>query len=306
MSGVRYGISTSEITWEQEESEIEQNNTGKVTIQAVGSIGVGSGDTPLDDALVAIPFEIPISNTGPIGNSIILTGAIKATQGARYLGDDTIQVRASYEIASPVGLNDPGEGELPESDSDRAIRTIVAEDAPLLSHPLAQSFPETDRRLLSSLLEGNIWVNPRFLSGGEEDELREFIRETEDPDDNKTEEATFSSSTVTDNGVTASPLDYARLIASGVITWRRPTIRHSLSTSRENPAPNAQYGAVGEAVSGTPKLAPTLSDDGQWFLNGITDTTENGITWETQYEYERTGAGGALKAIYKGGTAEIT
>ena len=303
MSAIRYGISTSAITWEQDESSIDQDNTGKVTIQAVGSIGVGSSNTALDDALEVIPDEIPISTTGPIGNCTRYVGARKASQGARYLGDDTIQVQVSYEISNPKNLSTPDGEDSAESDSDRATRTIVAEDAPILSHPLVQEFATTDRRLLSSLLAGDVRVNPRYKSTGSGNQLFEFIRDDESGEDIET--VTFSSGDATFDGVTASPLDYARLIAAGVESWRRPLIRHSLTKSRENPAPNAEYGKVGETVANTPKLAPVLAGSGQWFLNGVTDTTENGVTWVTQYEYERTGAGGALKALYKGGNAEI-
>ena len=86
MSAQRYGISTSEITWEQEEGEIEQDDTGKVTIQAVGCIGVGSSNTALDDALSVIPKLILISDDGPIGNCTRLIGASKSKQSARFMG----------------------------------------------------------------------------------------------------------------------------------------------------------------------------------------------------------------------------
>lgn len=303
MSAQRYGISTSEITWEQEEGEIEQDDTGKVTIQAVGCIGVGSSNTALDDALSVIPKLILISDDGPIGNCTRLIGASKSKQSARFMGDDTIQVSATYEIADPTSLSTPDGGDSSESDSDRASRTIVAEDAPILSHPLVQEFDTTDRRLLASLLAGDVRVNPRFDSTGSGKQLFEFIRDDEAGED--IEEVDFSDADETFDDVTASPLDYARIIAAGVQTWRRPVIRHSLIKSRENPAPNAEYGKVGETITGTPQLAPNLAGDGQWFLNGITDTTDNGVTWVSQYEFERTGAGGALKAFYKGGTAEM-
>jgi len=166
-----------------------------------------------------------------------------------------------------------------------------------------QQFPENDRRRLAGLLSGDPWQNPQYDSAGSGWKAYEFI--TQDPKEDDPKQVAFSGADVTYDEITASPLDYARLIASGVTTWRRPIIRHTVTKTRNTPATNTEYGKVGEVISTTPYLAPTLTGDGQWFLNGITDTTENGATWVSQYEFERSGAGGALKAIYKGGTAEI-
>jgi len=303
MSGTRHGITTTAITWEQEESDIEEDSTGKNTITTVGSVGVNGTSVSLADAIDLIPLEIPISTSGPIGNATKYAGAKRSSRGAKFLADDTIQIRATYEISLPTNqLNSP-EGDTDTSDSDRAQRSIVSEDAPLLSHPIVQEFPAKERRLLCSLLQGDIRVNPRYDSAGAGSQLFEFIRDNETGDG--IEEVIFDTADATIDDIEASPLDYARLLASGVTTWRRPVIRHTLVKSRNQPATFEEYGDVGSASSAAPDLAPSLPGDGEWFLNGITDTTENGESWTTNYEYERTGAGGALKAIYKGGTAEI-
>jgi len=303
MSATRHGITTSAITWEQEESEIEEDSAGKNTITVVGSVGVAGTSVSLADAIDLIPMEIPLSTSGPIGNAVKFLGAKRSNRGAKFHGDDTIQVRATYEISLPINQVNGPDGSADTSDSDRAQRSIVSEDAPLLSHPIVQEFPETDRRKLASLLQGEIRVNPRFDSAGSGTQLYEFITDNEAGDG--IEGVTFDAVDVTFDDIEASPLDYARLLAAGVNTYRRPVIRHTLVKSRNDPAPNAEYGKVGEVIASTPALAPTLTGDGQWFLNGITDSTDNGEAWTTSYEFERTAAGGALKAIYKGGSAEI-
>jgi len=300
----RHGISTTAITWEQEESEIEQDSTGMVTISATGSVGVSGTPTDLVTAMALLPATIPISNSGPIGNAAGFAGARKNTQRAKYAGDDTIQVSVTYIIGNPTNPASASGTDETTSESDRVQRSVVTEDAPLLSHPIVQQFPSEDRKRLRSLLAGECWVNPEYDSGATNYKAFEFIKENPVSDEPK--EVTFSASDVTYDEVTASPLDYARLLAAGVTTWRRPVIRHSVTKTRNTPATNSEYGKVGEVVASTPYLAPTLSGSGQWFLGGITDTTENGTTWTTNYEFERSGAGGVLAAIYKGGTADIT
>jgi len=299
----RHGISTTAITWEQEESEIEQDNTGKVTISVTGSVGVSGTPTDLVTAMALLPNLIPISNSGPIGNATELAGAKKDNQKARYLGDDTIQVTATYIIAFPSSIYSENGSDETTSESDKAQRVIATEDAPLLSHPIVQQFDQNDRRRLTALLAGDVRPNPQFDDAATDWKAYEFI--TEDPLKDDPVNVAFSGTDVTYDDITASPLDYARMLAAGVTTWRRPIIRHNLTKSRNDPATNSEYGKVGEAITGTPNLAPALSGDGQWFLNGITDTTDNGTAWTTQYDFERSGAGGVLKALYKGGTAEI-
>ena len=303
MSGTRHGISVSAITWDKEGSSIQSNETGGVDIDVCGYVAVSDSPTSLDDAVLLIPRTVPLSDDGPIGNCTRHDGAILTKAGAKYMGDDTIEVTANYQIANPLNERTDQGADSSDSDSDRAQRTIVTEQAPLLTHPVAMNFPIKDKRRLASLHAGNTWVNPIYDSDGADRELWEFITDTDPPGD--IEEVTFSDVDVTVNGVTASPLDYARLIAAGVTEWRRPAIRHTLSRSRNEPAPNAEYGKVGEVISTAPRLAPKLTG-GQWFLNGITDATDNGFMWNTQYEFEYTAQGGAIKQIYKDGNADFS
>lgn len=299
MSGVRYGIGTNAITWEASESEIKVSNTGGVDITIVGSVGVGAGVTSLESAMALIPKQVPMS---PLGNSTLYSGAILLDYSSRYLGDDTIQVSATYGYADPLELQ-PGGDELKDaSESDRAVRTIAVEEVPLLAHPVAQNFPVKEKMRLAALLAGTVEINALYDPAGSGKEAWLFKKRTDDGEE--FEEVIFDSADVTADGVTASPLDYAKLIASGITVYRRPLVRHSVTRQRNAPVGNNVYTQVGEALTYTPVLAPSLSG-GQWFLNGVTDSTANGELWTAQLEFEYTAQGGALKAIYKGGTAEI-
>lgn len=302
MSGIRHGIATNAITWEQGESSIEYTQTNEVRIRAVGSVGVSDSATNLLDALELLPATLPVTSSGPIGDATEFAGATLTMPRAQFNGDDTIRVECVFVIANPTNQSNQDTGLGTIADSDKATRQIVTEDAPLLAHPIVESFPETDRVLLRALVAGEVVANDEYSTSATEGAAQyEFVRLK----DNVKEEVDFDASTVTDEGVSASPLDYARLLASGVDTYRRPIIRHTLVQSRNAPALDADYETVGEVVD-APNLAPAVGKGRDWFLNGITDETTNGEAWTTSYEYEASGEGGALKAIYKGGSKEIT
>lgn len=298
--GNQYDISSTEITWDQTESEISFNESGGADITVMGLVAVGTSTTELDNAIRLMPKLIPISASGPIGASDRYTGAALTKPSAKFSGDDLIEVRGTYQIAVLNNqLTDPDGNDT--SDDDKAIRTVASEQAPLLTHPVVRAFPKKAKRQLAALREGTIRSNPEYDDAGTGQELWEFITEDEN---GVIKESVFSTTTVTVDGITASPYDYAVAIAAGVETWDRPAIKHSLSRTRNNPATNAEYTRVGEVVS-TPILAPTLGGDGQWLLTGITDATENSKAWQTSYEFIHTGSSGALRIIYKGGTGEI-
>ena len=302
MSAKLYGISKTEITWEKSKTQISYDDTNKVTISVVGSVGNEDDSVSLEAAIKLLPAFIPISSSGPIGNSTRYAGAGLVGPSARYLGDGTIEVEADYRTADPLLPSGVGGG-TPDnvSDSDRAERQIVSEEVPLLAHPLVEEFPDNDRVKLRALQAGEVVPNPTYDSEGSGSAAWEFIRYV----DQEMEEVNFDDADVTNDGVTASPLDYARLIASGVEVYRRPAIRHILSMNRDFPGSNAEYNAVAEIINSNPKFAPTLAQGRQWFLNGISDITSDGIHWSRTYEFEATGPGGGLKAIYKNGNKEI-
>jgi hypothetical protein len=304
MAGTQHGITTSAITWEPTETEIEISETGLATISCMGVVGANGTGTAIDAAIQLIPKTLPITATGPVGSSTRYTGAAISSVGGRYSGDDLIEVRCSYQVGVPETLTNPSGGGVAQSDSDRARRMIATEQAPILTNPVVESFPDKDKRLLGALLRGDIWVNPRYDPSGTGIETKEFIREKDDGTGEK-EEAAFSSSTVTVGGITASPQDYARMISLGILTYDRKTVRHALYITREDPATNDEYGDVGSVVS-TPDKAPTISGDFQWFLTGIDDESVNDEVWNRSYEYDLSGAGGVLQYLYKGGSGTIT
>jgi len=304
MSATRYGIPENSITWEPAESQVEVNNVGGVIITIVGTVGVDGSSTSIADAVALVPSDLPISSLGPIGNSSRYEGAKLIDFGGRYMGDDTIQVSATYEIADPTGLQPGGNDLQTASDSDRAVRSIVAEEVPILAHPVVRQFPATERAKLAAFIAGDVFPNPRYDAGGSGSQLWEFRKYT---DDGKAfEEVEFSATTYeTDDGIVSSPLNYARLISIGITSYRRPMIRHTITRQRNEPVPNETLTKVGEGIDFTPALAPELLH-GQWFLNGVSDSTTNGTTWTANLEFEYSASGGVLKDIYKGGIAELS
>jgi hypothetical protein len=300
------GITSNAITWEKESSEIKEDSKGKSTISVMGSVGNDDDDISLEQAMLLIPMLIPITPNGPIGDSNLYTGARRVDRGAKYNGDGTIEVTATYEIALPENQVNPPESGSTTSDSDRVARTSATEDAPILTHPIVGTFDVTSRRNLASLLAGEIRVNPKFKSaeeGGADRELWEFIRDTEDGD---IELVTFNPAEhLTLDAVTSSALEYARLIAAGVEVWKRPVVRHTITMARNEPVNDSEFTKVGEAMETDPKGAPPSPNGRQWFLNSISDSTDNGESWTINYEYELSGEGGVLKAIYPNGAAVI-
>ena len=291
-----YGINSSAITWEPTESRISVSDTGEATINVRGS--VNSNGIGLEQAMLLIPATLPITSNGPIGNSTRLAGAKLSEHGGEY-DDGTWVVTASYKKSLALTAN-YGDG-TQRSDSDRAERRIIVVEEPLLTHPVALAFPTKERNLLSNYIQGNIAANPSYEPEGSEPE---FIWTTEVGSNSAGDEVEFSAVDSTVDGIEASPLDYARLIKAGIQTYQRKSVRHSWMTTRDEEATSAQYRSVGSVVT-NPPLAPSLAAGYQWMMTGIIDTTDNGKTWNTGVEYEASGAGGFLKALYKGGAAEI-
>ena len=307
MSANLDGITSTAITWEKDASDIKEDSKGKSTISVTGSVGDEDDDISLAQAIDLIPSTLPLGDSGPIGDSQKYAGAKRVERGARYNGDGTIEVTATYEIATPENQINYGDtsGGGDTSDSDRIARTSATEDAPILTHPVVQEFPKTQARLLASVLNGDIRVNPRYNEEGSGRELWEFIRDNEDGDD--IEQVDFDDSDYTSNEVTASPLDYARAVAAGVEVWRRPVIRHSVISARNSAASDNEFKKVGRAVpsSSIPADAPSIGGQRQWFVTSLSDSTENGESWTLNYEYELSGDGGVLKILYPNGNAEI-
>jgi hypothetical protein len=294
MARTTFGITTTAITWEKTKSEISVNETGMAEISvegAVNSTGIG-----LEAALDLVPSTLPSSFSGPLGATSKYSGAKISTKSASY-EDGTWQVRATYNKGGALTFNFD-EDETQRADEDRYERRIVVSEEPIMTHPVAMLFPIKEKNKLANLLSGNTEPNIDY-DPDDEDANPEFV--TIDASTGEMNvKVQFSNEEVTSDGVTASPLDYARLIKAGIITYQRKTVRHSRSVSRNNPATNSDYKQVGTIVS-SPPGAPNLASGYQWMLTGIIDTSSNNESWSTSYEYEASGAGGFLGVIYKGG-----
>lgn len=293
MARTAIGVTTSAITWEPLKSDMDVSDTADATITVVGA--VDAHGISLVAAYSLIPDTIPISPTGPVGNATELSGAKVGTKNVH--GEDGFWwITATYKKSlAPTADYDGTE----RSNNDRAERRIILVQEPLLSHPVVRAMPRKERNKLKLLLDGVIFPSPDY--DPETEGSAEFVKEDTDGEEVEME---FSDEDVTADGVTASPLDYARLLKAGIETYSRKTVRHVWSISRNNPASNADYRKVGRIVT-SPPLAPVLASGFQWMLTGIIDRTENGDAWNADYEYDASGAGGYLQEMYEGGGASI-
>ena len=293
MARTAIGITTSAITWEKTKSEISVDETGLVEISvegAVNSTGIG-----MEAALDLVPSSLPSSSTGPIGATVKYSGASIVSKSAFY-EEGTWQVSATYRKSGAETTIEPDGTN--QSDNDRTERRIVVAEEPILSHPVVLAFPTKDKNALANLMAGNIAPN---LNYDPESDDQNFEFAALNPATGEfTVPKTFSSTSYTAGEITASPLAYARLIKAGILTYQRKSIRHSIATSRDEPAPNDEYRKLGTVVD-QPEGAPTLKDSYQWMLTGIIDSSGNGETWATSYEYEASGHGGFMGIIYEGG-----
>jgi len=294
MARTTFGITTSAITWEKTKSEISVDEKGLAEISvegAVNSTGIG-----LEAALALVPGTIPTTASGPIGLSTTYAGAKLSTKAASY-EDGTWQVRATYSKGGVSTTTFPDD-DTEQADEDRYERRIIVAEEPLLSHPVALAFPTSQKNKLANLIANNIEPNLNYDPGVPANAI-EFVS-LNAATGVMDVEVEFSDVDSTVGGVTASPLDYARLIKAGILTYQRKSIRHSRSVTRESPAPNADYAKVGTVVP-QPPGAPALAEGFQWMLTGIIDVSSNNDTWSSSYEYEASGAGGFLGVLYEGG-----
>lgn len=298
MARQTFGITTSAITWEKELTEISVNETGLAEISvegAVNSTGIG-----IEAALDLIPATLPSGTNGPLGTTTKYAGAKISSKGASWTGG-TWQVRATYTKTGNLTTTSSDDGTV-QAEEDRYERRIIGAEVPILTHPVVRKFDAAQINKLANLIDGNIAPNISYDPSTPEEtpEFQEF-----NPATGKYDIAVeFSADESTAGEVTATPLDYARLIKGGVLSYHRPSIRHLRTVTRNQPATNSEYNQVSKVVS-QPPGAPNLNDDRQWMLSGITDSSSNNETWVTTYEYEASEAGGVLRAIYAGGDGEI-
>jgi hypothetical protein len=298
MARTTFGITTTAITWEKELTEITVNETGLAEISvegAVNSTGIG-----IESALDLIPSTLPSGASGPMGVTTKYAGAKISSKGASYTGG-TWQVRATYTKTSNLTATFPDDGTV-QAEEDRYERRIIGAEVPILTHPVVRKFAAEQINKLANLVDGNIVPNINYdpNNTGTNPEFQAFNPSNGEYDIT----VEFSTQLSTSGDVSACPLDYARLIKGGILSYYRPSIRHLRTVTRNQPATNSEYNQVSKVVP-EPPGAPTLSDDRQWLLSGITDSSSNNETWTTTYEYEASEAGGILRPIYAGGEGEI-
>jgi hypothetical protein len=292
-----FGITTSAITWEKEKSQIEVDAAGMATISVEGA--VNSSNVGLEAALNLIPSTLPASSSGPIGATTTYAGAKISTKSAFWEGG-TWQVSASYIKGEAQTAEFPDGTD--ESSNDRYTRQIVVVNEPIMTHPVAMKFPVAEKNKLANLIDGGTQPNPNY---DPEKESQNYEFGALNVDSGKYDvRVTFSDEAVTAGNLEGSPLDWARLIKGGILTYQRKSIRHTRETARNAPAPNVEYRRVGTIVA-TPEGAPELADGYDWMLTGIIDSSANNDSWTTVYEFDASGQGGYLGILYEGGSGVI-
>jgi hypothetical protein len=300
------GLSTSTIKWATDETEITRDERAYADITAVGYVKF-SGAT-ISGALGLVPAIMPIATTGPCGSDSNLLGSQLQTASAKFEGDGTIRVEGKYRKILVNIVNGPG-GDTGEqtSDFDKVGLRINVQEAPILTHPLPQTkFPRKELNLLSGLLNGFIRTNWDIEqeSGGSGD--NEFVRQN--PEDNYkwTQKVTFSetpySVEIAGKSVTASPLDYARIIKAGVTTWEMPSSILTWDSVRNAGVSSNEMNGVGSVVN--PPVAPAVNNR-DWLYQGLNQQQVTDDTLTLGREFLLSGPGGALKQIYPGGTGDI-
>ena len=306
MPSVTYGLSTSAIKWEQAETELSQDERGYADIKAVGYVKY-TGAT-ISSALILVPAVMPISASGPCGADPNLANSELQTRNARFEGDGMIRVEAKYRKILAAIISGPGGGTGEETaEQDKVGLRINTQQEPLLTHPLAQTkFPRTELNLLSGLINGYIrtnWDIEQETGGSGE---KEFVRQN--PADNYrwTQEVKFSeteySVSIAGDTVSASPLDFARIIKAGVTFYESPSQVLTWDSVRNASISATEMNSVGSVVN--PPVAPAVNGR-DWFYTGVIQQQVTKDTFTLGREFLLSGYGGALKQLYPGGRGDI-
>lgn len=302
MPAQHYGYSTTSITWDQSETEVNQDSVDFVTITCVGHLKA-DGAT-LSGALLLVPDTIPINADGPVKSATELAGAALDTRVVSFGGDGRIEIRCTYKKSLSEILGGGGGSAGDVSDADRFNGRVELEEAPLLVHPVVGKFPQAERSKLACLMKEIVIPNPNHDPDGGND--KEFIYAEDYDGVVKDTECSIDDTDYTVGGITASPLDYARLIRAGVETYWRPTVRFVWRSSRDERPDNTELNEVGDVVDPAPSETPTASDDKDWIFWGAIWDHEAEGAYDIEREYQLSARGGAFSQIYKGGSADIS
>jgi hypothetical protein len=302
MANTNYGITSAAITWEVEETEVSQDEVAFVSIDCRGV--VSSNGATLDTAMALIPKKIPISASGPVRLATAYTNAELQKKSARY-ADGNIEVTAKYRKPVADITSGPGGGtEEQTSESDRTSLRLAATDEPILTHPVVQAFPKADVRQLKNLIEGDIRPNPLDPTDTALPDYRSYEFVTYDPVAQTWSKLhTFSPTTVTSGGITASPYDFARFIAMGIDTYRTNTVSFKWSCTRKDPISPSELNKVSTVL--TSAILPVVTDR-QWLYEGASQDQVTDGYYTIEREFILSKPKGFFAKLYVGGTAEIT
>ena len=298
MAKTNYGITSSAITWEVEETEVSQDEVAFVSINCRGV--VSSNGATLDTAMDLIPKKIPISASGPVRLATAYINAELQNKSARY-ADGNIEVTAKYRKAVADITSGPGGGtEEQTSTSDRTSLRLAASDEPILTHPVAQAFDPKDIRQLKNLIEGDIRPNALDPTDTSLPKYRTNEFNTYDPKEQTwSKNHSFSTTTKTVGGITASPYDFARLITSGIDTYRTNTVTFKWSSTRKDPISPTELNKVSTVIA--PAILPSVSNR-QWLYEGASQDQVTDGFYTIDREFILSKSGGWNSKIYAGGT----
>jgi len=300
MPSTLIGIASGAIKWDKSETDVSQDEIAFVNIKIVGYTAASQD---LATAIMLVPATLPISSNGPVGNATQLSTAELQRRGARFDGDGTIRIDATYKCQVAAITTGPTGDE--NATEDKTGLRIATEEAPRLTHPVAMKFPRTELNLLSGLINGYIrtnWDIDQESGGGGS---KEFVRQ--DPTTGKWDnEVTFSdteySVTLSGADITASPLDFARIIKTSQKTYKASTQMFTWTGVRRSSAPASELNKVGSISN--PDRAPDVTDR-EWFYEGLMQDQQTNNIYSFIREYQLSGPGGALKQLYAGGTGDI-
>ena len=303
MSSTLFNVTSGAIFWDKEETEVSQDELAYVNIKCVGWT---SATQSLGAAVLLVPKYMPTDEAGPAGASSQLTFASLQRRSSKYQ-EGMIRVDATYKctVASVVGGPGGGGEEANAEDDKTSIRISIVEQ-PILSHPVAQKFEKEDLSMLSGLLNGYIKSGIELQSDGTPNPSGyEFVGQDADTKA-YTKEAKFSettkSATIAGKSVTASPLDFARIIRSGQSTYKAPAPYFTWSGVRKVGVTGTELNKVGSIIN--PSRAPKVTNR-EWFYEGLIEEQITDEIYQFQREFSLSEAGGALKQLYSGGTGDI-
>lgn len=304
MPSTLFNVTSGAITWDKEETEVTQDEVAFVDIKAVG--WTDSTNQALDTALLLTPLIMPITAAGPVGIATKLANAEIQRVGIRY-AEGMFRIEATYKAFVGDVTEGPGGGSDEQvAAQDKVGKRIQTTEEPLLTHPLVQTkFPKEQFNMLSALISGYIRPASDVSQETGGSPIGEFVRQDVDTGawDNI---VTFSdeqySVTMNNDVVISSPLTYARIIKSGVTTWKCPGTVLTWSAVRKARTSAGEINSIGSVVS--PPIADNV-DGRDWFFDGLNETQVTDSIFQIEREYTLSGPGGAIGDIYAGGSGEI-